>query len=879
MASHITYDGVTGAGGNIFGGIKFWVSVSVPQRSSIIEKIESNGGVVVPREKDADMLIADHAKKNSPPESYSWKFITDSVNAGIIQVEDKYLNGQVPSAPNARRSILAGHHARKTRRPFTTHDDALIAKYVLKEGINTAGNVLYMKLEDEYPHHPWQSWRARWVKALSFKSDEELKRLARLANVNSHNAPTTAEHTIGRHQREEPPQAPRANSDSSAGREPSRNRTEPSPRVSRVCTSEAALRPEALSPTHPTGRNRTEDAVHEPSGDAVEEGTSQYHDAAGLDESAAFEEQEAVENERQGEHEAHDRGQEEAGEEPEDQQEEEDTQDDDVSIDGGPSSFSERDQFFSDLRDYCEANDKRLHTRCVIEDHEIDLFDLYQAVSAQSVPLDEVDWKQVAEGVGLGRSQRKEVTAGLLESSYNRYLGDFVDAMMSFEDNEEDPDEDIAEEDRAVYGDEETANNSTTPQSSHQDRVLSSMVSGPGEQSSRKRLPDERPSTPERLPKRRRTMHTEIPMTPEDKLRTTARLSAPLSAPGNLQRITDEEQAETGEPSQRTPRQQPPAEELFDMTPSQQLRSETELVVNPEHAETPTLYFSPTAARLGQRNDGRLETIQEGVPSTYTPKRRLPKKRTLPASFEEAQSPRSREQRRKQLREELERRRQQQQQQQHHEQQQQEQQQRQQEEQQQEQQQEEQQRDERQRRDERQTHEQDRSRAPQQQLDNGQEQRLQQLRQDAAGSSNPDEQIIEANVEENKEEFRRCKKDYLSRGYKKHEIIEAMRRTTMTPGEVMDIVIESLRAGRGVPDNYEGIWTDRDDSQLRYVVRVGGLERMPGDDTEGRRRKEKAQKMLDRLLHKHGEARVELRRKFLREVALAEQEMERGLRA
>ncbi|EGR46849.1 uncharacterized protein TRIREDRAFT_109512 [Trichoderma reesei QM6a] len=770
MASHITYDGVTGSGGNIFGGIKFWVSVSVPQRSSIIEKIESNGGVVVPREKDADMLIADHAKKNSPPESYSWKFITDSVNAGIIQVEDKYLNGQVPSASTARRSILAGPHARKTRTPFTTHDDALIAKYVLKEGINTAGNVLYMKLEDELA----------WTSQPLSRNKRQWK-----MNAKENTKPTIAD----------------------------KKRLEQSRKTNRK------------RKTHKTMM----------------------------------------------------------------------------------------DQFFSDLRDYCEANDKRLHTRCVIEDHEVDLFDLYQAVSAQSVPLDEVDWKQVAEAVGLGRSQRKEVTAGLLESSYNRYLGDFVEAMMSFEDNEEDPDEDITEEDRVVSGDEETANNSTTPQSSQHNRVLSSKVSGPGESNSRKRLPDERPSTPERMPKRRRTMHTEIPMTPEDKLRTTARLSAPLSAPGNLQRITDEEQAETGEPSQRTPRQQPPAEESFDTTPSQQLRSETELVVNPEHAETPTLYFSPTAARLGQRNDGRLETIQEGVPSTYTPIRRPPKKRTLPASFEEAQSPRSREQRRSQLREELERRRQQQRQQQQQEQRQQQQQQQeeqqqeeqqqeeqqqeeqqqeeqqqeeqqqeeqqQEEQQQEEQQQEEQQRDERQRRDERQAHEQDRGRTPQQQPDNGQEQRPQQLRQEATGPSNPDEQDVEANVEENKEEFRRCKKDYLSRGYKKHEIIEAMRRTTMTPGEVMDIVIESLRAGRGVPDNYEGIWTDRDDSQLRYVVRVGGLERMPGDDPEGRRRKEKAQKMLDRLLHKHGEARVELRRKFLREVALAEQEMERGLRA
>ncbi|KAL7816215.1 TRF2-interacting telomeric protein/Rap1 C terminal domain-containing protein [Trichoderma gracile] len=847
MASHVMYDGVPGAGGTIFGGIKFWVSLGVPQRSSIIEKIESNGGVVVPREKDADMLIADHAKKNAPPDSYSWKFITESVSAGIIQVEDKYL---IDPPPTERRSILAGPHARKTRTPFTTHDDALIAKHVLREGINTAGNNIYMKLEDEYPHHTWQSWRARWVKVLSFKSPEELNRLARMANANSDNAPRTAKHAIRTHHRDERPQVPQANATSSAGREPSRDRTKPSPRVPRVTTSEAALRPVAVSPVRPNRRSHTQDAVHETSGETVQEGTAQYQDRADLNESAAPEEQETVEDEREGEHGAHDRGQEEAGGELE----EEDTQDD-ASIDGGPSSFSERDQFFSDFRDYCEANGKRLHTRCVIEDHEVDLFDLYQAVSAQSVPPDEVDWKQVAEDVGLGRSRRKEVTAGLLESSYHRYLGDFVEAMMSFEEIEEDPDEDIAEEDGAVSGDKETSTNLTTPRPSQQHRALSSTLGGPSETRSRKRLPDERPLTPEKLPKRRRTVHTEIPMTPEDKLRTTGRLSAPLSAPGNLHRIIDEEQAESEEPSQRTPRQQPPAEESFDMTPSQQLRSETELVVNPEHAETPTLYFSPTAARLGQRNDGRLETIQEEVPSTYTPTRRPPKKRALPASFEQAQPPPPREQRKNQLREELERRRQQ-----HR---------------QQHQQQQDQQRGERRRRDERQAHEQDRGRVPQQQPDNGQEQQSQRLQQVAANPSDPDEE----NVEENKEAFRRCQKDYLSRGAKRHEIIEAMRRTTMTPGEVMDIVVESLRAGRGVPDNYEGIWTDRDDSQLRYVVRVGGLERMPGDDSNGRRRKEKAQKMLDRLLHKHGEARVELRKKFLREVALAQQEMERRMQA
>lgn len=692
------------------------------------------------------------------------------------------------------------------------------------------------------------------MKFVSCLSDEEKIRLARLADVAPNSAPTTAKH-ITRHQREERPQAPRTNATSSTGREPSRDRTEPSPRVTRVSTSESARRSEAASPTRSNRRGHTKAAVHETSGKTVEEGTSQHQDSIDSDEPAAPEEQEVVEDERGGEHEAHEHGQEEAGAELEGQQEEEDDAQDDVSVDGGPSSFSERDQFFSDLRDYCEASDKRLHTRCVIEDHEVDLFDLYQAVSAQSVPPDEVDWKQVAEDVGLGRSQRKEVTAGLLQSSYNRYLSDFAEAMMSFEDNEEDPDEVMAEEDGTVFPDEETAPNLTTPRPSQHHRVLSSTLSGPGESGSRKRSPDKRPTTPERLPKRRRTVHTEIPMTPEDKLRTTQRPSAPSSAPGNLHRILDEEEVETGEPSQVTPQQQPSLEETFDMTPSQQLRSETELVLNPEPAETPTLYFSPMARSSGRRNDGRLETIHEEAPSTYTPTRSRPKKRALPPSFEQAQPPQSREQpREKQQHEELERRQQQQQQRQ----------------------QEDRQRAESRRRDEQQAHEQDRAQAPQRQRDSGQQQRPQQSRQTTADTSDPDED----NVEEKKQQYRNCRKDYLSQGYKEHEIVEAMRRTTMTPGEAMDIVIKSIRDGRGVPDDCEGIWTDRDDSQLKYVVRVSGLGGMPGGDgAEERRRKEKAQKMLDRLLYKHGEARVKLRKKFLRELALAQREMERGMQA
>jgi hypothetical protein len=106
-------------------------------------------------------------------------------------------------------------------------------------------------------------------------------------------------------------------------------------------------------------------------------------------------------------------------------------------------------------------------------------------------------------------------------------------------------------------------------------------------------------------------------------------------------------------------------------------------------------------------------------------------------------------------------------------------------------------------------------------------------------------------------------------------IIEAMRRTTMTPGILMEVVLESLRKGDDIPAYDEGIWTDRDDSQLRYIDRIGDLELSPEDSSEWRRRKGKAQKMLNLLLYKHTEPGVELRKEFLRALTDAERKEKR----
>ncbi|KAL7956862.1 TRF2-interacting telomeric protein/Rap1 C terminal domain-containing protein [Trichoderma compactum] len=858
MASHITYDGVTGAaaGGNIFKDIKFWVSRRVPQRDSILDKIRSNSGVVVTLEKDADMLIADHARKDAPLGSYSWKYITESVNAGIVQVEDKYLIGP---PPNQRRSVLTGAHAKTTRTRFTEQDDAIVAKWILEHGINTAGNKMYMELEDAYPHHPWQSWRNRWVKVLSARSNAEIDRLARLANVDVDNAPVTARHIIRRHQREDWPQAPQNNAVPNTNRNP-QNHNVPAPRVSRS----EQTQPRDVPPSDRNRRSATNDATSKPNnGGGEEEHTVIHRDTAGEARSAAVRE---AERESKQENKQKESARVEPGgeliEEQEERNAEQDNENDDsqdeASVDGGLSSFSEREQFFNDLQDYCEANGKALDTRCVIGNKEIDLWELFRAVSVQELPPDELDWQQVAEHVGLGRMRNGEAVAALLKPSYDRHLADFVEAMMSFEENEEDPDEDIAEGEETLIGEGEAEAESRTPRASQKNSAASLLSNDNSDTILRKRLPDGQLSTPTKLAKRRRTVHSEIPVTPEDKLRTGRPLSAPASAPGNLQSMVGQELAlpEVEDSRQNQQHQQSPDEP--DMTPSQQLRSESDSIASPEHGEsrTPTLYYSPTAS-YPHRNS-QLETIQEEDSTTSTPTKSRSKRRELPASFQQPREPRlmqleERREKRRQLEQERRQRQQQRQQQRQEEHRQQE------------------LRQEERRREEEQQQQQQEERQDYEAQEQEQELQRQRWHQDAADSSDADPEV----VQQSQEQFISWKEHYLDQGFSEEIIIEAMRRTTMTPGEAMEAVLASLRDGQGIPSNHEGIWTDRDDAQLKYVVRVGDLRGAPDDNGDTRRRKEKARKMLDRLLFKHGESRVKLRRKFHRAVALAERDRRR----
>ncbi|KXX74747.1 Telomeric repeat-binding factor 2-interacting protein 1 [Madurella mycetomatis] len=182
MAANIVYEGVNGKyEGTLFGGVKFWVAQRVPTRQDILNKIkvcsccpsslaapnplQENGGKIVVLEKFADVLIADHAKKNAPPGSVSWKYIDDSVRQGAIANIDDYRIGSVnPTQKPAKGGKV----------PFTNQDDQILVGWVRQHAHNRNGNKIYQDLEKQHPHHSWQSWRDRWVKRLAFLQERDL---------------------------------------------------------------------------------------------------------------------------------------------------------------------------------------------------------------------------------------------------------------------------------------------------------------------------------------------------------------------------------------------------------------------------------------------------------------------------------------------------------------------------------------------------------------------------------------------------------------------------------------------------------------------------------------------------------------------------------
>ncbi|KAI1129405.1 TRF2-interacting telomeric protein/Rap1 C terminal domain-containing protein [Nemania abortiva] len=172
-APGITYSGVlarkhasNSTDTGVFGGLKFWLSLRVPNRKSCVDTIQENGGVVVPKEGNADMLICDPAK-GALPGSYSHELIADAVKEGSLGAKEDYLcsslatDADLPSRLNSKPKL--------TRNKFTEKDDQMLIKFVSEKerlGEPVSGNDIYKEFAEDHPHHTWQSWRDRWVKKL-----------------------------------------------------------------------------------------------------------------------------------------------------------------------------------------------------------------------------------------------------------------------------------------------------------------------------------------------------------------------------------------------------------------------------------------------------------------------------------------------------------------------------------------------------------------------------------------------------------------------------------------------------------------------------------------------------------------------------------------
>jgi hypothetical protein len=117
-------------------------------------------------------------------------------------------------------------------------------------------------------------------------------------------------------------------------------------------------------------------------------------------------------------------------------------------------------------------------------------------------------------------------------------------------------------------------------------------------------------------------------------------------------------------------------------------------------------------------------------------------------------------------------------------------------------------------------------------------------------------------IEDNNRQIDAWIAECASKGYPATIAARGLFHTTITPGPLATIVMDCVRQREPIPDNYEGIWTDKDDISLRRINELN----MPIRLSESRA-KTQMQREINRLLVKHGKQGVELRALFLRDLA------------
>ena len=172
----VVYEGVgntTGDAGKLFEGQSFWFSSAVPQRKWLIENAIANGATIVPLEKQADVLIVDHTRKNAPVGTHSYTYIEQSIRNGTLDDLANHVVGPTKSTDRPVGSMTTA--SKGSRSKFTEAEDQLLWNFVKpyeNAGGATGGNEIYKQLEDAHGtgRHTFQSWRDRWLKHVRFQN-------------------------------------------------------------------------------------------------------------------------------------------------------------------------------------------------------------------------------------------------------------------------------------------------------------------------------------------------------------------------------------------------------------------------------------------------------------------------------------------------------------------------------------------------------------------------------------------------------------------------------------------------------------------------------------------------------------------------------------
>lgn len=118
----------------------------------------------------------------------------------------------------------------------------------------------------------------------------------------------------------------------------------------------------------------------------------------------------------------------------------------------------------------------------------------------------------------------------------------------------------------------------------------------------------------------------------------------------------------------------------------------------------------------------------------------------------------------------------------------------------------------------------------------------------------------EASEGDNDEEIQATLEKFERQGYTRDMALDALYWTSLVPA-LAPVVLGSLEKGDGPPDGLRGIWTRRDDDNLRAVDAVDMNH--PTENLTEQNQRRRLKSMMEELLRKHGVEIVEARRQFL----------------